>query len=49
MSKRTDTIRSLFTQPPSPALSADNNAPELAPGCGWRRAVNEGDFLRHRA
>ncbi len=28
MSRRTDTIRSLFTQPPSPALSADNNAPE---------------------
>ena len=28
MSKRTDTIRSLFTQPASPALSADNNTPE---------------------
>lgn len=28
MSKRTDTIRHLFAQPPSPALSADNNPPE---------------------
>ena len=28
MSKRTDTIRSLFAQPPSPVLSADNNPPE---------------------
>jgi ParB family chromosome partitioning protein len=28
MSKRTDTIRSLFAQPPSAVLSADNNAPE---------------------
>ena len=49
MSKRTDTIRSLFAQPPSPVLSADNNPPEAAPGGGWRRALNEGDFLRHRA
>jgi ParB family transcriptional regulator, chromosome partitioning protein len=29
MSKRSDTIRSLFAQPPSPVLSADNNPPEL--------------------
>lgn len=28
MSKRTDTIRHLFAQPPSPVLSADNNPPE---------------------
>ena len=28
MSKRTDTIRSLFAQPPSPVLSADNNPTE---------------------
>jgi len=28
MSKRTDTIRSLFAQPPSPVLSADNTVPE---------------------
>ena len=28
MSKRSDTIRSLFAQPPSPVLSADNNLPE---------------------
>lgn len=28
MSKRTDTIRSLFAQPPSPVLSADNNQAE---------------------
>lgn len=28
MSKRTDTIRHLFAQPPSPMLSADNNPPE---------------------
>ena len=28
MSKRTDTIRSLFAQPPSPVLSADNNSAE---------------------
>lgn len=28
MSKRTDSIRSLFTQPPSPVLSADNNQVE---------------------
>jgi ParB family chromosome partitioning protein len=28
MSKRTDTIRSLFAQPPSHVLSADNNSPE---------------------
>lgn len=28
MSKRTDTIRHLFAQPPSPLLSADNNPPE---------------------
>jgi ParB family chromosome partitioning protein len=28
MSKRTDTIRSLFAQPPSHMLSADNNSPE---------------------
>lgn len=30
MSKRTDTIKSLFTTPHAPALSADNNAP-IAP------------------
>ena len=42
MSKRTDTIRSLFAQPPSPVLSADNNPPEqLRVAAGAVRSIKE--------
>ena len=49
MSKRTDTIRSLFAQPPSPVLSADNNPPEARRVAAGGRALDERDFFGHRA
>ncbi|WP_043333505.1 plasmid partitioning protein RepB [Methylosinus sp. LW4] len=41
MSKRTDTIRSLFAQPPAPMLSADNNPEPRRVAAGAVRSMKE--------
>ncbi|BBU63868.1 plasmid partitioning protein RepB (plasmid) [Methylosinus sp. C49] len=41
MSKRTDTIRSLFAQPPAPMLSADNNLEPRRVAAGAVRSMKE--------